>query len=83
MRIYRDGELISSGYGGLSGADNGYIGTTHLNRSIDKIPQPGEMYVVEIDFEIFEIDIPTQHMWSPESGRYKVLWARTLKRTVE
>jgi len=45
-----------------------------LNRNLDKIPRPGEKYLVEIYFEIFETDIPAQHMWSPQSGKYKVLW---------
>ena len=27
--------------------------------------------------QVFETDIPTQHMWSPTGGRYRVLWERT------
>lgn len=27
--------------------------------------------------QVFETDIPGQHMWSPTGGRYRVLWERT------
>ena len=84
MSVYRDEELISSDYGGITGGTKANIGTTYLNRSLDKIPQPGEKYVIEIRFEIFETDIPAQHFWSPESSeKYKVLWTRTLRQNVE
>jgi hypothetical protein len=43
------------------------------------IPAPGKRYVVEEDVSIFETDVPAQHMWSPESGRYRVIWAEKLK----
>jgi hypothetical protein len=54
-----------------------------LQRGIDKIPQPGEKYTVKVRLSLFETDIPAQHMWSPESGKYKVLWTRTLQQEVE
>jgi hypothetical protein len=38
---------------------------------------------VEMELEVFETDIPPQHDWSPQSKNYKVLWKRTLKRTVD
>lgn len=41
----------------------------------------GQPYVVEFEITIFETDIPGQHMWSPESGKYKVLWQTTLQAT--
>ena len=48
------------------------------------IPLPGKKYVVELDFTVFETDVPPQHEWSPQGSRnYKVLWQRTLKQTVE
>jgi len=84
MRVFRNEELILSGYMGLTGGTKANIGTTYLNQSLDKIPQPGEKYVVEICFEIFETDIPAQHMWSPQSSdKYRVLWTRTLRQTVK
>jgi|HubBroStandDraft_6_1064221.scaffolds.fasta_scaffold172490_1 hypothetical protein len=54
------------------------------HRQQDGIPLPGKKYVVEVELEIFETDIPPQHMWSPGSSKnYRVLWQRTLKQTVK
>lgn len=69
------GSIVSSGrtneWGhGLGGPD---IGTHYLP------PHPNEKYVIEVSVTVFETDIPPQHMWSPESGKYKELWTRTLK----
>lgn len=63
--------------GGLGGSAN--IGTSYLNRKLDGIPQQGQDYVIEVRFIIFETDIPTQHMWSPEGGKYRELWLKTIK----
>lgn len=45
--------------------------------------RPGTRCVIEVTCEIFETDIPSQHAWAPESGKYKVLWQTTLRQTVE
>ena len=45
--------------------------------------QHGKRCVIEVDYEIFETDIPSQHAWSPHSGKYKVLWKTTLRKVVE
>jgi hypothetical protein len=50
---------------------------------LDGIPLAGKKYIVEIDLAIFETDIPSQHMWMPESKKYKVIWQRTLKQVVQ
>ena len=63
--------------GGLGGT--AYIGTSHVIQKLDGIPKPGEKYIVEITFIVFETDIPGQHMWMPENGKYKEIWKRTLK----
>ena len=77
--VYRDNKLVGHRVG-LTGGTRAYMGTDYFNRSMEKIPQPGEKYLVEVRFEIFETDIPAQHMWSPEaSNKYKVLWTRTLR----
>jgi len=77
--VYRGEKLVLSGYAGLQGGGKTYsnIGNVFLSRRIDKIPQPGEKYTVKVRLSLFETDIPAQHMWSPESGKYKVLWTRT------
>jgi hypothetical protein len=83
--VYRGDQLVLSGYAGLQGTGQTFssIGTVFLQRKIDKIPQPGEKYTVKVRLSLFETDIPTQHMWSPERGKYKVLWTRTLQQQVE
>jgi hypothetical protein len=83
--VYRGDKLVLSGYAGLQGGGTTYasIGTVVLQRRIDKIPRPGEKYTVKVRLLLFETDIPAQHMWSPESGKYKVLWTRTLRQEVE
>jgi hypothetical protein len=83
--VYRGDKLVLSGYGGLQGTGTTYasIGTLYLQRRIDKVPQPGEKYTVKVRLSVFETDIPAQHMWSPESGKYKVLWERTLQQEVK
>lgn len=63
--------------GGLGGRVD--IGTSYLNRADGGIPQEGQKYVIEVEFVIFETDIPAQHMWSPESGKYRELWRKTIK----
>jgi hypothetical protein len=50
-----------------------------LNRAQGGIPAPGKSYIVEEDLTIFETDIPAQHMWSPTSKKYKVLWEGKLQ----
>jgi hypothetical protein len=83
--VYRGDKLVRSGYAGLQGTGQTYpsIGTLFLQRRIDKIPQPGEKYTVKVRLSLFETDIPAQHLWSPESGKYKVLWTCTLQQEVE
>lgn len=44
---------------------------------------PARRSVVEIDLEIFETDMPAQHMWMPGGDKYRVIWRRTLSQVVE
>ncbi|HEY3760735.1 MAG TPA: hypothetical protein VGN23_03210 [Verrucomicrobiae bacterium] len=44
---------------------------------------PGIKYMVETHFILFETDIPPQHMWEPQSPKYKVLWEQTLEQTIQ
>jgi hypothetical protein len=50
-----------------------------LNRAQGGIPVPGKSYIVEEDVSVFETDIPAQHMWSPTSKKYKVLWENKIQ----
>ncbi len=88
--IYPEGETRPSrtDRGGLSGggSSGGFdfnLGTTFLHTKPDGIPVAGKNYVVEMDLSIFETDIPAQHMWSPYSTNYRILWERTLRQLVE
>lgn len=45
--------------------------------------QPGRKTVVEMDLMLFETDVPAQHMWSPYSDKFKVLWKRTLREVIK
>jgi hypothetical protein len=54
-----------------------------VNTDRDGMPKPGKKYVVEVDFAIFETDIPfNPPAWDPHSKNYKVLWTRTFSQTV-
>ena len=82
--VYSEGDARPSradGYG-LGGLDFN-LGTSIRNTKQGGIPVPGKKYVVEMDLAIFETDIPSQHMWSPYSKNYGILWKRTLRQTVE
>jgi hypothetical protein len=84
LRVYREGKPVVSGYHSLESgpAGNPNLGVI-LNKKSDKIPQRREKYTVEVDITLFETDIPPQHLWSPDSGKYRVLWTKTIKQKVE
>ena len=49
-------------------------------REIDGIPKPGEHYVAEVTFTFFETDLPAQHFWQPQAGKfYQVLWSQRFR----
>jgi hypothetical protein len=83
--VYRTGKLVVSGYAGLQGGpDPSRCPDLHLvlNRASDKVPNAGEGYTLEVRLTLFETDILAQHLWAPETGKYKVLWAKALKADV-
>ena len=92
MRVFTQGDarpIDAAGVGYSSipepvvPSDLGFLnGKAFLNKAQGGIPAPGKRYIIEEDVSIFETDVPAQHLWSPESNRYRVLWAETLK-TVE
>ena len=73
--IYQDGQLLCSGGSNLGG--DWYFGTFNYNTGGFFFPKPGETYEIELRVQIFETDIPAQHMWMPVSPMYKSLWTRT------
>jgi hypothetical protein len=42
----------------------------------------GKERLIETQITIFETDIPAQHLWSPYSNKYKVLWQKTFRNNV-
>lgn len=59
--------------------DFNFGSTTHL---VQVHEQLGGNVVVEMDLELFETDVPVQHMWSPTSEKFKVLRKGTLKELI-
>jgi len=64
-------KCISGGFGTTAS-----IGTIYIPRQADGAARPGEK--LEVVFALFETDIPVQHEWMPESGKYKELWSRSI-----
>jgi hypothetical protein len=46
------------------------------------IAGPQDRQTIALRLTLFETDIPAQHHWAPETGKYKVLWMVTLRATV-
>lgn len=67
---------------GYCGVENLCGGTGFLHRGGPSVPGRTYKYVVEKVIEVFETNVPPQHMWMPEGKTFKVLYTRTLKETV-
>jgi hypothetical protein len=66
--------------GPITSSDLGLLnGKAFLNKAQGGIPVPGKSYIVEEDVTVFETDIPAQHMWSPTSKKYRVLWQNKIE----
>jgi hypothetical protein len=96
VSVYRDGKLVPSlsGSGGLQGVMPKLPGNDASAGSYAPIAatigevgskdfQPGITYKADLRLTLFETDIPAQHHWAPETGRYKALWSKTLTLDVE
>jgi hypothetical protein len=84
--VFRDAKLVLSGPGGLQSrpADNTYADiAASIGELGSKDLPPGETYALAVRLTLFETDIPTHHLWAPETGRYKALWTRVLTLEVE
>jgi hypothetical protein len=84
VSVYRNGKLALSGPGGMQSGLGPY---SPVAASVGEVGgkdfRPGEKYRADLRLTLFETDIPPQHCWAPETGRYKVLWSRTLTLEVE
>jgi hypothetical protein len=85
VSVYRDGKLVPSlsGSGGMQGTSDAVAAqiAATVGEVGSKDFQPGVKYKADLRLALFETDIPAQHCWAPETGRYKTLWSKTL--TVE
>jgi hypothetical protein len=89
MRVYATNDARPVNAGGVgyasinepvSASVRGLLnGRQFLNTGQGGVPAPGTRYNIEGDVSIFETDVPAQHMWMPESKRYRVLWETALK----
>ena len=77
--VYRDGVAQPRGMS-LGGGFALESSTNVLPLGRDGIPQPGQEFTLEHRVTMFETDVPAQHMWSPQSGKYyRVLWTQTFR----
>ena len=76
--VISGGKRTLSSIGTISGKE-AYFGEENLFRDVEGFPIIGESYFIEMVIKIFETDIPPQHMWRPESARYRILWTDTLR----
>jgi hypothetical protein len=85
VSVYREGKLVLSGPGGMqSSPDATYSQVAATVGEVgSKDFQPGEKCKVKLRLTLFETDIPPQHGWAPETGRYQALWSKTLTLKVE
>ena len=58
--------------------------TNILTLGRNGVPPAGQEFTFERQVTVFETDLPPQHRWSPQSGKYyRVLWTRTFKTAVK
>jgi hypothetical protein len=64
-------------------------GLTEMHASLialarDEIPKAGQELSFEYRVTMFETDLPSQHRWSPQSGKhYRILWTRAFKESIQ
>lgn len=65
-------------FGGLGG--NGYIGRSQTSLCAPASPIRAEPIAVELEWTIFETDIPPEHEWAPTAGaHYRELFHATIR----
>lgn len=70
----QNGKPLLAGSGGLQGG-RGPFG--NIAAALPDVPGRGKC-TANLKLTVFETDIPTQHEWAPETGRYRVLWTKNL-----
>ena len=67
--------------GSLSGASEDKV-SFEWGRGPVKMDRKAK-YTYELVLSVFETDIPAQHLWSPQGGKFKVLWTRSLVQEID
>ncbi len=79
-RLLIDGEESDYHPRGLGGRRWSYSGTAlMIQPDISRRAFDGATLELTIHIEVFESSVPGQHLWSPESGDFKILWADTIE----
>ena len=75
------GRHLTTGFKFMRGGSIGYTSGDRADGGTSYMPlAPGT--TIEMTIVFFETDVVPQHMWHPESGRYRELWTRTLRVTM-
>ena len=85
VHVFLDGrEIGDQAGGGLSGsAWHGAGSRSFLEPEIVKRVLAGASLTVRADVEVFETSVPARHMWSPESGDFRILWKGSVRGELE
>jgi hypothetical protein len=63
------------------------LGSLHvgdeLSVDLRSAQNPDKKFALRIRFTLFETDIPPEHMWSPERGKYRVLWTGDVTKDIQ
>ena len=72
VSVHRAGKLVLSGPGGMQSRSDGIYAevAATVGEVGSKDFQPGQRYQATLRLTLFETDIPPQHCWAPETGRY-------------
>ena len=82
-RVFRGGVTQPRGITMQDGL--GFESTTNVfTLARHEIPKAGQDFSFEYRVTMFETDLPSQHMWSPQSGKYyRVLWSQAFKESIQ
>jgi hypothetical protein len=59
---------------GVGGSLEGLTNGSHVIQGLQEIVDVQASLQLIAELLIFETDIPSQHMWMPKNGKYRILW---------
>jgi hypothetical protein len=80
--VFLDGKVESKGGGGMAGGTWLAGGESSLPPDLAKRVLAGAALRIRKDVTIFETSVPSEHMWNPRGGDYKVLWRGAVEGTL-